>query len=551
MEDLGGSQLDGRGNTMKKRRSQGARRPRPNPLVFNENHDLSPLSSIPVSDDAGKVSSDDNSGDGNFRGKTVDVNQYMSRVGPSTPLDEDAYSYKRITKEGGVTGLGQSNGNGGNVTHYGLAGHQGMSVDSQGNENKLKKVKLKVGGVTRMIQAKSSVTTVSNAKTPKLSDGPHVKQKVTQDIAENDPLPDKRRGTQGALLKDFSKGKLHSSKEESRKMSLRNGFDKPDERSDSVRKSKRLPKKRILDDAFDEDEDDDEIRYLEKLRNPKMGNSRDVDNESSAKRPRNLSRNSRGGNYETPGESVRSNSKDEKRSRSDRGSDDTDYEAEEEQEMVSDSETGGGTKKRKQLRDPSDSPTENKREITLTTRQRALLSSKDASGASPIEFPNGLPPPPSRKQKEQLTEVEQQLKKAEAAQRRRLQNEKAAREAQEEAVKRILGQDSSRKKREDKLKKRQEELAQEKASNAQLNAANTIRWVMSPTGTFITFPEEMGLPKLFDPKPSSYPPPREKCAGPSCDNPYKYRDSKTKLPLCSLQCYKAIHREEMPTNAAY
>uniref|UniRef100_A0A453M7V5 HIT-type domain-containing protein n=2 Tax=Aegilops tauschii TaxID=37682 RepID=A0A453M7V5_AEGTS len=39
---------------------------------------------------------------------------------------------------------------------------------------------------------------------------------------------------------------------------------------------------------------------------------------------------------------------------------------------------------------------------------------------------------------------------------------------------------------------------------------------------------------------SSYPPPREKCAGPSCPNPYKYRDSKTKLPLCSLECYKAV-----------
>jgi hypothetical protein len=41
----------------------------------------------------------------------------------------------------------------------------------------------------------------------------------------------------------------------------------------------------------------------------------------------------------------------------------------------------------------------------------------------------------------------------------------------------------------------------------------------------------------------SYPPPREKCAGPSCTNPYKYRDSKSKLPLCSLQCYKAIQQQ--------
>ena len=113
-----------------------------------------------------------------------------------------------------------------------------------------------------------------------------------------------------------------------------------------------------------------------------------------------------------------------------------------------------------------------------------------------------------------------------------------------------------------------------------MHASSTIRWVMGPTGTVVTFPKEMGLPSIFDPKPCrfcfllqienscqstkftrpnwyqrlfiddmnslrmcSYPPPREKCAGPSCANPYKYRDSKSKLPLCSLQCYKAIQQQ--------
>jgi INO80 complex subunit B len=113
-----------------------------------------------------------------------------------------------------------------------------------------------------------------------------------------------------------------------------------------------------------------------------------------------------------------------------------------------------------------------------------------------------------------------------------------------------------------------------------MHASSTIRWVMGPTGTVVTFPKEMGLPSIFDSKPCrfcflllienscqstkftrpnwyqrlliddmnslrmcSYPPPREKCAGPSCTNPYKYRDSKSKLPLCSLQCYKAIQQQ--------
>ncbi|KAF9624213.1 hypothetical protein IFM89_008151 [Coptis chinensis] len=49
-------------------------------------------------------------------------------------------------------------------------------------------------------------------------------------------------------------------------------------------------------------------------------------------------------------------------------------------------------------------------------------------------------------------------------------------------------------KREDKLKKRRDELAQEKAANARTLPPNTIRWVIRPTGTVVTFSEDVGLP---------------------------------------------------------
>ncbi|WZZ92403.1 hypothetical protein YC2023_120982 [Brassica napus] len=93
--------------------------------------------------------------------------------------------------------------------------------------------------------------------------------------------------------------------------------------------------------------------------------------------------------------------------------------------------------------------------------------------------------------KENLSEMEQQLKKTEAAQRRKVQIEKAARESelmtgmvlvlflQAEAIRKILGQDSSRKKREDKIKKRLDELAQERASTSY------IRTIMGPNGTTV------------------------------------------------------------------
>ncbi|KAL3531538.1 hypothetical protein ACH5RR_010860 [Cinchona calisaya] len=543
MEELGGSRSGGLGVTIRKKRSQTSRRPRPETQLLCENHDLSPLSSIPVSDDLSKVSSDENTGDASFRGKIFKLNQCMSR-GPPLSGDEDDYPYKTVEEDRGYGAL-QNNGGLAGGADYGQAvacGNLGMSGNGMGNENKLKKLKLKVGGVTRTIQTKSGSNGVSIKIAQSLDASRH--KLILQDTADCSPR-NKKSGLQGIPWKDFSRGKFSLGKEDPGKMATKHDFEKPGEKSDPVRKSKRVPKRRVLDGAFDEDEDDDELRYLEKIRFPKVAGYRDFDAEPT-KKQRNLSKFSKGGKYEILDEGGMP-SKDVNRSKSDRGSEGTDYE---EEEMLSD--CGPEGKKKKQKKDPSDSPPESKREITLTTRQRALLSSKDASsssGASHIEFPNGLPPPPPRKQKEKLTEVEQQLKKAEAAQRRRMQNEKAARESEAEAIRKILGQDSSRKKREDKMKKRQEELAQEKAANAQMLASNTIRWVMGPTGTVITFPQEMGLPKVFDLKPGSYPPPREKCAGPSCNNVYKYRDSKTRLPLCSLQCYRAINTE-MQANTA-
>ena len=342
---------------------------------------------------------------------------------------------------------------------------------------------------------------------------------------------DKRSGLQGLPWKDFS-----SQDSLIGRLSGKNKLSKQGDKSESVRKSKRVPKRRVLDDEFGDE--DDEIRYLEKLKTSKVS-AVYRDEEELGKKHKKLS------SMENAA-STKSSKDGKKRFRPDRVYEDVDYE--EEDESGSDVEVED-KKKKKQRKESVDVLMDSKRAIPLTTRQRALQSSKDASapGSSLIEFPNGLPPAPPRKQKEKLTEVEQQLKKAEAAQRRKMQNEKAARESEAEAIRKILGQDSSRKKREEKMKKRQEELAQ-RAANAQMLASNTIRYVMSPNGTVVTFPDEMGLPSIFNSKPCSYPPSRERCAGPSCPNPYKYRDSKSKLPLCSLQCYKAV-REKMAAEA--
>ncbi|OVA16782.1 INO80 complex subunit B-like conserved region [Macleaya cordata] len=433
--------------------------------------------------------------------------------------------------------------------------HSRVNSDTLGNENKLRKVKLKVGGVTHTIHAKSTSDGASGGRSSSMKSSQTMdasrprKKLILQDTSDDDHSPsDKISGSRGVHWKDFSGGGSRTKTHED------SVSEKQTDKSEPVRKSKRVPKRPLLDEAFDDGNEDEEIRYLERLRTSKVlpdyARESDDDGEEGSKKQRRISRvlkcRAVDDEYDEDVEYGLSKlGKDSnKNSRSETVSEETDYVDEE--EPASDGELEA--KRKNQKKESVESLMEGKKEVSLTTRQRALQSGKEistGSGASLIEFPNGLPPTPPRKQKEKLSEVEQQLKKAEAAQRRRMQAEKAARESEAEAIRKILGQDSSRKKREDKMKKRRDELAQERASNALALSSNTVRWVIGPTGTTVIFPKDIGLPNIFDSRPCSYPPPRAKCAGPSCTNTYKYRDSKSNLPLCSLQCYRAIH-EQMP-----
>ncbi|GLT42645.1 hypothetical protein SLA2020_166350 [Shorea laevis] len=557
---------------VRKRRSQTSRRPRPESQPFAESGDHSPLSSTPPSYDADKVSSDENADyDTNHKRKEFSLNQCVSLVCSVAGIEGEKSHKKSKNEDGEFNAFcnnepGQSVSNNKRSSEGVLAlanwktmsklnevldlesrnagiygGRNGESLtpklggisDGSVNRSKIKKFKVKVGGIVHTI-ANSAPNGVPGC-------GSSTKKNGLQRNKEDWLSPqDKRTRLQGIPWKDFSRGGFGFGKEDSF-MGKRAGQNVPGKQGDlagSVCKSTRVPKRRMLDEEFGEDYNDEEICYLEKLKTSKINLADREDGEESGKKQQKFSRVC---DVEHIGTS-RSGRDAKKKPKSDKGSEDTDYE---DDEPVFDGELEG--KRKLKQKESVDVLMENKREMTVTTRHRALQSSKDASGApsaSVIEFPNGLPPAPPRKQKEKLSEVEQQVKKAEAAQRRRMQVEKANRESEEEAIRKILGQDSNRKKREEKMKKRQEELAQEKAANAQMLAANTVRWVMGPTGTVITFPQEMGLPSIFDSKRISYPPPRENCAGPSCTNPYKYRDSNTKLPLCSLQCYKAIQKPQ-------
>ncbi|KAL9175067.1 hypothetical protein ABFS82_02G091800 [Erythranthe guttata] len=424
---------------------------------------------------------------------------------------------------------------------------------SDGPGTKLNKLKLKVGGVTHTIHRRSS-SDGSSIAAPDTACPPRM---LSFQDNPNLRLTGKKGGLSGVPWRDFSKTGFSLRKVDSF------GVDIPEESvKQAVKhigrssKSKSVMKKYSSDDVYgeeDDDDDDDEIRYLQKLRTSKIASDDniDYDDESRGKKLRKLSRvlNRNSDEYASvigDYDSSRSG-KESKKSKSVRAFEDTEYM--EEEGSASEGEIKHENKKQtKEVTDFS----EYSKGSSITTRRRANLTGRDISPglvANSVQFPDGLPPAPPRKPKEQLTEEEQQLKRVEAAQRRKIQNEKAARESEAEAIRKILGQDSSRKKREEKIKKRQEELAQERSANAATVASNVVRWVMGPSGTIVTFPHDIGLPSIFESNPCSYPPPREKCVGPACTNAYKYRDSKSKMPLCSLRCYKAVHDKVQPLHA--
>eukprot|EP00249_Psilotum_nudum_P023249 c28801_g1_i1 orf=643-2733(-) len=409
-------------------------------------------------------------------------------------------------------------------------------------ENRPTKLKLKVGGVTHTIhsdgrrQSDSGRSFEKGRSKPSGSTGPIVKKPST-----SVPEPSRRRQRlilqensddedEGAAPKaeepilepcrkdtdsvDVANVETNSDAQETHMEEIVSrvhsvAMPKPPEPKDTaspplqaVRKSSRIPKKRVLDGDKDDETE------------PKRRRRRKVEQDSDEDQ------------YQIE-EEV-----------------DEDVACDDDFDSIFGERTTG--KRRKRGRVDSDCVAgELKKDVPLTARQRSLQCSKEGGdadlGVSLIEFPEGLSHSFLKKKQEVISEADRQSKKEEAARKRRQQVEKAAKESQAVAIQKILGQDSQRKKREEKLQKQREELEQEKKAAAMEPPSNCIRIVMGPSGTVVSFSHDIEFPKIFS-GPCSYPKEREICAAPSCNNTYKYRDSKSRLPLCSLQCYQAVQK---------
>ncbi|CAN6338599.1 unnamed protein product [Urochloa humidicola] len=501
----------GEGSGFKKRRSSSARRPRPEggPAADQRDNASSPPSP-PASSRSGPrrllVTSDENATgpDGGNRRREFLLN---------APSPERA-TKGSIRLRSDAAGGGARKSEGTSSSSHG-AQPEGKSGSAPAGA-KPGKVKLKIKNVLLKPNPDAAADSRSlPAKPPRPVDSRH-QQKTEgtkysdRSTSSNDKKTRKEKSIEEAMAQEQSV-KVHREREPS---------------SDPVRKSRRLAKKSGLDNEIDEDYDTSNIGTPEdwdanvpELKSKGGSSSK----KNSSKKAKNRSK-----AYEVDNEFVTSRSSRDGKKRSRESVDDDNTE----EEPTSDSEPDAEDEQKTVTESPI-----NSRNEPLTTRRRALQSWMDGSSSSTVEFPDGLPLAPSRSKKDKLSEEEMLAKKAEAAQRRRMQVEKATKESEAEAIRKILGLDSEKKKEERKQKEREEK---ERATRAQNIAASSIRWVMGPTGTTISFPHAVGLPSIFNSKPHSYPPPREKCAGPSCTNEYKYRHSKLNLPLCSLKCYKAV-----------
>jgi hypothetical protein len=165
----------------------------------------------------------------------------------------------------------------------------------------------------------------------------------------------------------------------------------------------------------------------------------------------------------------------------------------------------------------------------LTSRQLAMQNKE--SGAAP----ELLALPVSKKKKEKILTEEDMLRKSEMAERRRKKVESENAKIKESVIDKLLNRSSKTKKKED------EQTPAQLRRQLQLPPEEVIKYVSGPKGNALIFPTEQPIPSILIQTTQSYPPPPMQCAAPNCTNPKKYNCSRTNLPLCSLQCWRAIN----------
>lgn len=231
MDEFGVSGFNGAAAVAKRRRSTTSRRPRLDSQPLVEGRDQSPPSTTPSSENASKNSTDGSSShDTGVRRKEVNLNSLVPKT--SSSRNEGATSSKRVKKDSssygdfdrfhsrdlqrpGPSGSNAPRGSedvlapaswknsavnregppledyvaGGNSNAESQTADQSEPAPGGMTENRVRKVKLKVGGVTRTIHAKSNGESSfeggsSSSKPPRPTDASRHRQRLVLKVRE-------------------------------------------------------------------------------------------------------------------------------------------------------------------------------------------------------------------------------------------------------------------------------------------------------------------------------------------------------------------------------
>ncbi|XP_043209042.1 INO80 complex subunit B-like isoform X2 [Amphibalanus amphitrite] len=174
--------------------------------------------------------------------------------------------------------------------------------------------------------------------------------------------------------------------------------------------------------------------------------------------------------------------------------------------------------------------------LLMTARQRALLdkrSGDDSMESFPAEPLLALPSGYREKTEMTAEMVERHKKKTE---RRREQAKKHREEEKKKTVSRLLNKSESRAGR---------GAAKAKAAAAAAAAVPAIVYRQTVTGSELRLP--VGVAAPITAQPPRAPPKPRLCGVAGCSNPRRYSCSVTGVPLCSLECFRAIAAQRART----
>ena len=203
-----------------------------------------------------------------------------------------------------------------------------------------------------------------------------------------------------------------------------------------------------------------------------------------------------------------------------------------------------------QFRDSSDE--------TVSTRKRKRILSDDED-LSEVQSPSNATNPDRRLTSRQLALQGKEKKMSSEGSSNDSSKKKSLTE--QDALKKTLQAEKRKRQKEEAMVEQKEAILRKYASamNAKREKQTTdssdtqkvekvrpisdISYISSMSGSFISFGPNVQLPSCFETRESVER--REllnmKCCVPECHNSRKYFDSTTKLPLCSLNCYKKLH----------